>query len=368
MSKQINIIISGGGTGGHIYPAVAIANEIKAQLPEANILFVGAQGKMEMEKVPKAGYEIVGLPIAGINRSNMLANLGFPFKLMKSLLMARKTVKGFQPAIAIGVGGYASGPTLLMANMQGVKSLLQEQNSYAGITNKYLAKRASKICVAYPEMERFFPAEKVVFTGNPVRKDIISLHKTREEALAHFGLSYEKKTVLVIGGSQGALSINKGIAKGLDKLKNHGLQLIWQTGKNFLPKAKAAAEESGYTHHFISDFIYEMDMAYAAADLVISRAGALSVSELCLTEKPSILVPFPAAAEDHQTKNAMSLVNKEAALMVKDNEVSAELIDTCLQLAENPQLQKTLKQNIKTFAKPNAAQDIVREIRSIIGK
>ncbi|KPM47737.1 undecaprenyldiphospho-muramoylpentapeptide beta-N-acetylglucosaminyltransferase [Jiulongibacter sediminis] len=368
MSKPVNVIISGGGTGGHIYPAVAIANEIKAQLPEANILFVGAQGKMEMEKVPKAGYEIVGLPIAGINRSNMLANIGFPLKLLKSLGMARKTVKEFKPDIAIGVGGYASGPTLLMANMLGVKSLLQEQNSYAGITNKYLARKASKICVAYPEMGRFFPEEKVVFTGNPVRKDIIELDENQETALSHFGLSRDKKTILVIGGSQGALSINKGVAKGLDKLKNHGLQLIWQTGKRFLPKAKAAAEEAGYTDTYISDFVYEMDKAYAAADLVISRAGALSVSELCLTGKPAILVPFPAAAEDHQTKNALSLVNKEAALMVKDSEVNNELIDQCLELAENPQLQKTLKQNIKAFAKPNAAQDIVKEVRNIIGK
>jgi UDP-N-acetylglucosamine--N-acetylmuramyl-(pentapeptide) pyrophosphoryl-undecaprenol N-acetylglucosamine transferase len=217
-------------------------------------------------------------------------------------------------------------------------------------------------------MGRFFPEEKVVFTGNPVRKDIIELDENQDTALAHFGLSKDKKTILVIGGSQGALSINKGVAKGLDKLKNHGLQLIWQTGKSFLPKAKAAAEEAGYTDTYISDFVYEMDKAYAAADLVISRAGALSVSELCLTGKPAILVPFPAAAEDHQTKNALSLVNKEAALMVKDSEVNNELVDLCLELAENPQLQKTLKQNIKAFAKPNAAQDIVKEVRNIIGK
>ncbi|MGR3810803.1 undecaprenyldiphospho-muramoylpentapeptide beta-N-acetylglucosaminyltransferase [Jiulongibacter sp. NS-SX5] len=366
MSKQVNVIISGGGTGGHIFPAVAIANEIKAQLPEANILFVGAQGKMEMEKVPKAGYEIIGLPIAGINRSNMVANLSFPIKLFKSLWLARKTVRNFKPDIAIGVGGYASGPTLLMANFMSVKSLIQEQNSYAGITNKYLAKKAEKICVAYPEMGSFFPENKIVFTGNPVRKDIVDIEVNKEDSLEAFGLG-QKPTILVIGGSQGARSINKAIQNDLQKIKDSEAQLIWQTGKSFADEAKQSAADIGYTDCYISDFIYEMDKAYTAADIVISRAGALSVSELCLTAKPSVLVPFPAAAEDHQTKNAMSLVNKQAALMVEDSLAQESLVDKSIELLQNKELQQNLTQNIKEFAKPLAAKEIVKEVRSIIG-
>ncbi len=364
MSRAKKIIISGGGTGGHIYPAVAIANEIMAQMPNAEILFVGAQGKMEMEKVPKAGYHIIGLPIAGFNRSNMLANLSFPFKLIKSIGLARKTVKNFKPDIAIGVGGYASGPTLLMANMLGIKSLIQEQNSYAGVTNKYLSKKASKICVAYPDMSQFFPKEKIVFTGNPVRQDIISIQTSKKEALKHFGLDSDKKTLLVIGGSQGALSVNKGIEAGIQKLQDSGLQIIWQTGKTFIEKAKEATKS--YSGSYVSDFIYEMDKAYAAADIVISRAGALSVSELCLTKKPSILVPFPNAAEDHQTMNALSLVNKNAAIMVKDSDVSELLINTCLELAQNEKKQLELASNITEFAKPNAAKEIVAEVKRIM--
>jgi UDP-N-acetylglucosamine--N-acetylmuramyl-(pentapeptide) pyrophosphoryl-undecaprenol N-acetylglucosamine transferase len=360
MKKPYKIVISGGGTGGHIYPAVSIANEIMAQFPDAQILFVGAEGKMEMEKVPKAGFNIVGLPIAGINRSNMLANLGFPFKLVKSLVKAHKTVKDFAPNIAIGVGGYASGPTLLMANFRKVKTLLQEQNSYAGITNKFLSKKAEKICVAYPNMENFFPAEKIVFTGNPVRKDIVENNLTKEVALSNFNLTNKKKTLLIIGGSQGARSINQAIENGLAKLLAADIQVIWQTGKNFKPK------DTNKKGTYISDFIYEMDMAYKAADLVISRAGALSVSELCLTQKPSILVPFPNAAEDHQTMNAMSLVNEEAAIIVKDIEVENELIESCLALAKDEDLQKSLSTKIKAFAKPNAAKEIVEEIKKIL--
>lgn len=360
MSKPYKIIISGGGTGGHIYPAIAIANELKSRFSDIEILFVGAEGKMEMEKVPKAGFEIVGLPIAGINRSNMLANLKFPFKLINSLRLAYKTVKTFQPDAAIGVGGYASGPTLLMANFKGVKTLLQEQNSYAGITNKFLSKKASKICVAYPKMEAFFPSEKIVFTGNPVRRDIIESNKTKKEALAHFGLIESKKTLLIIGGSQGARSINKAIEAGLGELVNAGLQVIWQTGKNFRSVFKTDENT------FISEFIYEMDLAYKAANIVISRAGALSVSELCLTNKPSILVPFPNAAEDHQTMNAMSLVNENAALLVKDADVNKDLIKTTLGLAENNDLQAELSTNIRAFAKPKAAEEIVNQILSLI--
>ncbi|MCL4119559.1 UNVERIFIED_CONTAM: hypothetical protein GTU68_028696 [Idotea baltica] len=315
---------------------------------------------MEMEKVPKAGFEIVGLPIAGINRSNMLANLKFPFKLINSLRLAYKTVNAFKPNAAIGVGGYASGPTLLMANFKGVKTLLQEQNSYAGITNKFLSKKASRICVAYPKMEAFFPKEKIVFTGNPVRKDIIESNKTPKEALSNFGLNEGKKTLLIIGGSQGARSINRAIEAGIKELNTAGLQLIWQTGKNF----KSAFPTD--SNNCISEFIYEMDLAYKAADIVISRAGALSVSELCLTNKPSILVPLPSAAEDHQTMNAMSLVNERAALLVKDIEVGKELIPAAINLANDTELQAELALNIKAFAKPKAAEEIVNEILSLI--
>lgn len=367
MSKSIKIVISGGGTGGHIYPAVAIANEIMAQMPDAEILFVGAEGKMEMEKVPKAGYDIVGLPIAGINRSNMLANLSFPLKLVKSLQKARQTLKSFKPDVAVGVGGYASGPTLMMAGQMGVKTLIQEQNSYAGITNKWLAKKATKICVAYPGMEAFFPKDKLVFTGNPVRKDIVDSSVSREDALKHFGLDSARKTVLVIGGSQGARSINQAVLAGYQRFFEAEVQLIWQTGKGFLSTAKEKTDGKDFSQGFISDFIYEMDMAYAAADVVISRAGALSVSELCLVAKPSILVPFPNAAEDHQTKNAMSLVNENAALIVKDNEVGEKLISTCLSLLADEKRQQELSRQIKAFAKPNAAKEIVEEVRKVIG-
>lgn len=360
MTGNYKIVISGGGTGGHIYPAVAIANEIREQFPEVEILFVGAEGKMEMEKVPKAGFNIVGLPIAGISRSNMLANIGLPVKLIKSLAKANKTLKEFKPDIAIGVGGYASGPTLLMANIRGIKSLIQEQNSYAGITNKFLSKKASKICVAYPNMHSFFPADKIVFTGNPVRKDIIESQVSKDRALKHFGLNTKKQTVLVIGGSQGARSINNAIEAGIPNLVKADLQLIWQTGKNFVAASKSTSEL------YISEFIYEMDMAYKAADLVISRAGALSVSELSLAGKPCILVPFPNAAEDHQTKNAMTLVNAEAALQVKDSEVGEKLISTCLDLSEDTELQIKLGTQIKQFAKPNAAKEIVEQIKMII--
>ena len=366
MKESLKIVISGGGTGGHIFPAVAIANQIKLQYPTAAILFVGAQGKMEMEKVPKAGYEIVGLPIAGINRSNMKANLSFPFKFFKSLKLAYRTLMDFKPDIAIGVGGYASGPTLLMANMLGIKTLIQEQNSYAGITNKFLAKRAQRICVAYPDMESFFPKDKIVFTGNPVRQDIVKINIQKEDALAHFGLEQDKKTLLIIGGSQGALSINKAINQGLSKIQAADIQIIWQTGTSFIDTAKKSTEALQHKIGVVSDFIYEMDKAYTAADVVISRAGALSVSELCLTAKPAILVPFPLAAEDHQTKNAMSLVNKDAAIFVADKEASDKLVDEALKLMADEPKQKELATNILAFAKPHAAQSIVEEIKELL--
>jgi UDP-N-acetylglucosamine--N-acetylmuramyl-(pentapeptide) pyrophosphoryl-undecaprenol N-acetylglucosamine transferase len=366
MRNSPKIVISGGGTGGHIYPAVAIANELKVQFPESEILFVGALGKMEMEKVPRAGYRIIGLPIAGINRSNMLANLTFPFKLLKSLSMARSTLKEFKPDLAIGVGGYASGPTLLTAGWMGIKTFIQEQNSYAGVTNKWLAKKASKICVAYPGMEAFFPGDKIVFTGNPVRSDIVNSGISREEALKHFGLNPSKRTVLVIGGSQGARSINRAVLAAYHKLFEHDIQLIWQTGKAFLETAQSQISGKDFSMGYVSDFIYEMDKAYAAADVVVSRAGALSVSEICLVAKPAILVPFPNAAEDHQTKNAMSLVNEGAAILVKDSEVEQRLIAECITLMKDGVLQQKLSEAIRLLARPHAARDIVEEIKKVI--
>lgn len=366
MSKGAKIIISGGGTGGHIYPAVAIANELKAKNPDIEILFVGAEGKMEMEKVPKAGYKIIGLPIAGINRSNMLANIGLPFKLIRSLWKTYRVIRNFKPAVAIGVGGYASGPTLIMANFLGVPTLIQEQNSFAGVTNKNLAKKAKKICVAYPGMERFFPAEKIVLTGNPVRKDILETASKREQALQHFGLSEDRKILLIIGGSQGARTINESILAGLNDLISNDLQIIWQTGKLFIQQAKAAVEALQTNRVFVSDFIYEMDLAYAAADLVVSRAGALSVSELCLTGKPSILVPFPAAAEDHQTQNALSLVNANAAWLVRDAEAREKLVDKAIELANDPKIMNELSKNIQTLGKPDAGREIAEEVLRLI--
>ncbi len=366
MSKGAKIIISGGGTGGHIYPAVAIANELKAKNPDIEILFVGAEGKMEMEKVPKAGYKIIGLPIAGINRSNMLANIGLPFKLIRSLWKTYRVIRNFKPAVAIGVGGYASGPTLIMANFLGVPTLIQEQNSFAGVTNKNLAKKAKKICVAYPGMERFFPSEKIVLTGNPVRKDILETASKREQALQHFGLSEDRKILLIIGGSQGARTINESILAGLNDLISNDLQIIWQTGKLFIQQAKAAVEALQTNRVFVSDFIYEMDLAYAAADLVVSRAGALSVSELCLTGKPSILVPFPAAAEDHQTQNALSLVNANAAWLVRDAEAREKLVDKAIELANDPKIMNELSKNIQTLGKPDAGREIAEEVLRLI--
>lgn len=361
----IKVIISGGGTGGHIYPAIAIANAIKEINPKAKILFVGALGKMEMEKVPKAGYEIIGLPIAGINRSNLFANLGFPIKLIKSLWAAHKIIKDFAPDVAVGVGGYASGPLLLAASMKGTPILIQEQNSYAGITNKFLSKYAQKICVAYPGMETFFAKEKIILTGNPVRKDIIDVASKKELALQFFGLNTTKKTLLVIGGSQGAKSINEAIFDGAQRILDAGYQIVWQTGKLFTEKAKSISKDNKNAV-FTAEFIYEMDLAYAVADVVVSRAGALSVSELCLARKPSILVPLLTAAEDHQTKNAMSLVGKNAALIVKDNDTKDKLVDETLKLMGDDTNQKLLSKNIFTLAKPKAATEIATHVLALI--
>lgn len=364
----MKIIISGGGTGGHIFPAVAIANEIKHREPNVEILFVGAEGKMEMEKVPKAGYQIIGLPVAGFNRSNILANLSFPIKLIKSLWKAKGIIKSFNPDITIGVGGFASGPTLAMANFSGKHTLIQEQNSFAGVTNKILSKKAKKVCVAYPNMEQFFPAEKIIFTGNPVRSDLLNAKESLSESRAYFKLNADQKTLLVIGGSLGAKSINMALKQNLKKLVDNGIQVIWQTGKDFLPQALEEIKSLGTTSVYASDFIYEMGMAYKSADLVLSRAGALSVSELSLLAKAAILVPYPHAAEDHQTANAMALKNEKAAILIPDHEIGNLLGETVLELFKDDYKAHQLSLNIAKFAKPNAAKEIVDEIFKIIKK
>jgi UDP-N-acetylglucosamine--N-acetylmuramyl-(pentapeptide) pyrophosphoryl-undecaprenol N-acetylglucosamine transferase len=361
------IIISGGGTGGHIYPAIAIANALKALVPATDILFVGAEGKMEMEKVPKAGYKIVGLPIVGIKRELSLSNLAFPLKLVRSLIKARRVIEDFKPDVVIGVGGFASGPLLMMASLAGVPTLIQEQNSHAGITNKLLAKGAKKICVAYAGMDKFFPKSKIIVTGNPVRSDILDITHKRPAAMRHFGLDTNKKTLLVIGGSLGAKTINESVAAGLERLLATGCQVLWQTGKLYIKEAQQHINDRNMsTTVKAAEFIYEMDLAYAAADVVVSRAGALSVSELCLVGKPAILVPFPYAAEDHQTQNAMSLVTQNAAILVTDKDSKDQLITQTIQLLQNHNQQQTLSGQIQTLAKPNAALEIAHEVLKLV--
>lgn len=362
------VIISGGGTGGHIFPALAIAHKIKELYPESEILFVGANGKMEMEKVPASGFPIKGLDVVGFNRTKLWKNWNFPFKLLSSLNAAKRIVKEFKPDIAIGVGGYASGPLLRQAGNLNIPTLLQEQNSYAGVTNKILAKNAAKICVAYDNMEQFFPKEKIVFTGNPVRKDILNISEKREEAVKHFSLDATKKTILIIGGSLGARTINNSIKDSLVVLGTKNVQIIWQTGKIYFEEMQTAVKESKIETIFPMAFIDRMDLAYAAADVVVSRAGALSVSELCLVQKPCILVPSPNVAEDHQTKNAKSLVDKMAALMVKDVDAHTNLVPCVLSLLENEEQMKELSLQITQLAKPNATDDIVNEVIKIIEK
>ncbi len=361
----MRIIISGGGTGGHIYPAIAIANELKRLDAATEILFVGAEGKMEMEKVPRAGYRIEGLPVVGIKRELTLDNLAFPVKLGRSLWRARQLVRDFRPDAAVGVGGYASGPTLLAASLAGIPTLIQEQNSYAGLTNKVLARWAKRICVAYPGMDAFFPPEKIIVTGNPVRTDIQQADTQLENGRKQFGLDAGKPTLLIIGGSQGARSINESIELGLSQLISAGIQVIWQTGPAFIERAQAAVKATGSVLIKPFDFIYEMDRAYAVADAVVSRAGALSVSELCLVGRPAILVPFPAASEDHQTKNAMSLVDRNAALLVKDSQARTTLVGEALSLLNNADQRAILTKQIKLLARPNAASDIAQEIRKL---
>jgi UDP-N-acetylglucosamine--N-acetylmuramyl-(pentapeptide) pyrophosphoryl-undecaprenol N-acetylglucosamine transferase len=360
--SRLKVILSGGGTGGHIFPAVSIANEIRSIVPDAEILFVGALGKMEMEKVPAAGYKIIGLPIAGIQRKLTLSNLKFPFLLIKSILKARSVVKEFKPNVVVGTGGYASGPLLRAATSMGIPALIQEQNSYAGVTNKWLSKKASKICVAYEGMDKFFPKEKIILTGNPVRQDIKDVEQKRGEGQNFFGLDPNKKTLLIIGGSLGAKGINEAIGQGLQQLAESSIQTIWQTGKTYFEKAKQQAEPFASKNIQALDFISRMDLAYSIADCVISRAGAGAVSELCIVKKPSILVPLPTAAEDHQTKNAMSLVNKNAAILVKDSEAKEKLVKEVIVLMNDPNKQNELKKNISALALYNSANIIAKEV------
>ena len=369
MKENIRIIISGGGTGGHIFPAVSIANAIKELHPETEILFVGAEGRMEMHRVPAAGYPIKGLPVAGFDRKNLLKNIPVLIKLFKSQRMARKIVKDFRPHAAVGVGGYASGPTLKVAGSMGIPTLLQEQNSYAGVTNKLLAKQAKKICVAYEGMERFFDKDKIILTGNPVRQGLLNPTTTREEAIASFGLNPEKRTVLILGGSLGARTINQCIMNDLDKVKNSGVQFIWQTGKIYIEEARAAVARAGELPMLhVTDFISDMAIAYSAADLVISRAGAGSISEFCLLQKPVILVPSPNVAEDHQTKNALALVNKNAALYVKDADAQDLLLDKAIETVNQPGLLKNLSKNIAELAFTDSANVIAKEVLKLAEK
>ncbi len=360
---RYKILISGGGTGGHIFPALSIANALKERL-NAEILFVGADNRMEMERVPAAGYEIKGLPVAGFNRKNLLKNISVLLKLRKSIAMARRIVKDFQPDIAIGVGGYCSGPTLKAAQKAGVPTLLQEQNSYAGVTNKLLAKKAKKICVAYPGLERFFPAEKIVLTGNPIRKDLLSSSISMAKARERFGLNPKMPTVLVVGGSLGARTLNESLEAGIKRLNDEGIQVIWQTGKNFGDRGSDAAKNlKGIV---VTKFISDMAAAYAAADVVVSRAGAGSISELELLGKPSILVPSPNVAEDHQTKNARALSDKGAAILVTDAESREKLIDEIISLIRDNDRLQQMSVEIKKLALPDSDEKIVDEIVKIL--
>ncbi|AEL26470.1 undecaprenyldiphospho-muramoylpentapeptide beta-N-acetylglucosaminyltransferase [Cyclobacterium marinum] len=364
--ETYRIIISGGGTGGHIYPAIAIAKAWNEKYPESEVLFVGAEGRMEMQKVPEAGYRIEGLKIAGIQRRLTLENLNFPFKLLGSLQKAKKLIKNFKPHLVVGVGGYASGPVLFMAQRKGLPTLIQEQNSYAGLTNKLLAKNANAICVAYPEMGRYFPASKIKYTGNPVRKDILDIADKRTKALAHFGLNPDQPVILSIGGSLGAKTLNQALLHSMEDFETKGYQVLWQTGKYYFEKVKGQVKDSGVKGIYPLEFIKHMDLAYAAADLVISRSGALSVSELSLVGKPVIFIPSPNVAEDHQTKNAMAYVSQNAALLLKDDKAIDQLGSMVHSLLGNQEKRDHLSQAIKTLAKPEAAKDIVKVMEELI--
>ena len=360
------MIISGGGTGGHIFPAIAIANAVKEKIKNIDILFVGAEGRMEMEKVPAAGYKIIGLKISGFQRSLSLKNLLFPFKVIASLIHAKKIIKNFKPDVVVGVGGYASGPTLRAAMAKGIPTLIQEQNCFPGITNKILSKKVNKICVAYQGLEKWFPKEKIILTGNPVRQEIIHIVGKKEAAAEFFNLDPGLSVLLIIGGSLGARTINECIAQGIPEFEKQKIQVIWQTGKTYFKTAEALLQQHGYKSIRVFDFIYKMDLAYAIADLVVSRAGAISVSELCLVKKPCILIPSPNVAEDHQTKNAMALVHNNAAILVTDIEakekLTAQIIDT---IRDNNKLEK-LSSNIAKMGILNSAENIADEIIRLV--
>ena len=363
MAKRV--IISGGGTGGHIFPAVAIANALKKISPEIEILFVGAHGRMEMERVPAAGYKIIGLDIQGFQRKSLFKNLLLPYKLLMSLIKSRSIIKEFKPDVAVGVGGYASGPLLYVASLMKIPYLIQEQNSYAGITNKRLAKKAEKICVAFDGMEKFFPAEKILVTGNPIRKETVDISDKREEAFNFFGLSPLKKTILLTGGSLGAGTLNKSMLAGIDKIIAEDVQLIWQTGKHYYESIQEhlAGKEQGNVR--VLEFLQRMDFAYAAADVIVSRAGAGTIAELYVIKKPIILVPSPNVAEDHQTQNAMALVKNEAALLVRDMDAEQNLVDVALQLLKESKKCQILSENIGKMALPDADEVIAREVLKI---
>jgi UDP-N-acetylglucosamine--N-acetylmuramyl-(pentapeptide) pyrophosphoryl-undecaprenol N-acetylglucosamine transferase len=360
--RVLRFILSGGGTGGHIYPAIAIADELKKRHPQAEFLFVGAKDRMEMEKVPQAGYKIEGLWITGLQRKLTLKNMMFPFKLMSSLIKAGKIVRKFKPDAVIGTGGFASGPTLRVASGRGIPCVLQEQNSYAGITNKLLKNKVAKVCVAYDGMDKFFPEDKLVKTGNPVRGDLVENFKEKSEALYHFGLDSQKSTLLILGGSLGARRINQLIASKLDYFEQLGVQLIWQCGKLYIKEYKKY--ESGTVK--VLDFVNRMDYAYAAADTIISRAGAGSVSELCIVGKPVVFIPSPNVAEDHQTKNAQALVAENAALMIRESDLEEQFEQVFTDLHQNKDKQKELGANIKKLALPNATSDIVDEVLKLV--
>jgi UDP-N-acetylglucosamine--N-acetylmuramyl-(pentapeptide) pyrophosphoryl-undecaprenol N-acetylglucosamine transferase len=363
MEKELRVIISGGGTGGHIFPAVSIANAVKAMRPDAKILFIGALGRMEMERVPKAGYEIKGLPIRGFFRPLWKpANIGVALDYLKSKWLAKKILKEFKPQVAVGVGGYASSAALGAANSLGIPTLLQEQNSYAGLANKTLAKNASKICVAYEGMERFFPAEKIILTGNPVRQALLETTITREDAIRSFGFDPEKKTILLVGGSLGARTINESMLRHLDLIKDSGLQFIWQTGKYYSAEIAKRLEGQDLPNLKVTDFITDMGSAYRAADLVISRAGASSISEFCLIGKPVILVPSPNVAEDHQTKNALALSTRDAAIYIKDAEAPDILLQTAIDTVNDDAKLKSLSENVLKLALPDSANIIAKEV------
>ena len=362
MEKELRVIISGGGTGGHIFPAVSIANAVKALRPDAKILFVGALGRMEMQRVPAAGYEIKGLPICGFDRKNLLKNFKVLYKIWKSQRMAKQIIKDFKPQVAVGVGGYASGPTLNKAAAMGIPCLIQEQNSYAGVTNKLLAKKAAKICVAYEGMERFFPAEKIILTGNPVRQALLDTTITQEEAIKSFGLDPAKKTILLVGGSLGARTINESVLQHLDQVKGTDVQFIWQTGKYYSAEIAKRLKGQNIPNLVVTDFITDMGAAYKAADLVISRAGASSISEFCLIGKPVILVPSPNVAEDHQTKNALALANRDAAIYVKDAEAPATLLELAVKTVNDEKKLKSLSENVLKLALPDSADIIAKEV------